>query len=121
MRNMHVFLTSSEKSSFEDTVQKVLEPGIFDYELGNSVLLALTNALKIPIVFSSINSYPVIPLIPRVSPLISVPLYAAFNQSGKGHYDPVFPKECGMPRNKQGKSKHIQDTFSFMQKRGCKR
>ena len=39
MRNMHVFLTSSEKSSFEDTVQKFLEPGVFDYELGNSVLL----------------------------------------------------------------------------------
>ena len=88
------FLTSSEKSSLEDTAQSFLEPGIFDYELGNSVLLALTNILKLPIVvFSSIVSYPVIPLLPRVSPLTSVPLYMAFNQSGKGHYDPVFPKE----------------------------
>ena len=91
------FLSSSEKSSFEDTVHKFLEPGVFDYELGNSVLLALTNVLKIPIVvFSSINSYPVIPLLPRVSPLISVPLYVAFNQSGKGHYDPVFPKKIAV-------------------------
>lgn len=88
------FLTSSEKSSFEDTAQKFLEPSVFDYELGNSFLLALTNVLKIPIVvFSSINSYPVIPLIPRVSPLIRAPLYVAFNQSGKGHYDPVLPKK----------------------------
>ena len=47
--------------------------------------------LKLPIVvFSSIDSYPVIPLVPRSSPLTVVPIHVAFNQSGKGHYDPVF-------------------------------
>ena len=60
------FLTGSHKSSFEDTARTFLEPGIFDCELGNSVLLSLTNVLKIPIVvFSSIASYPIIPLVPR--------------------------------------------------------
>ena len=63
------FLTGSEKSTFEETVQTFLEPGVFDYELGNSVLLSLTNVFKSPIaVFSSIDSYSVIPLVPRSPP-----------------------------------------------------
>ena len=57
------FLTTSEKSSFEETAHTFLEPGVFDCELGNSVLLSLSNVLKVPIVvFSSIDSYSVIPL-----------------------------------------------------------
>lgn len=31
-----------------------------------------------------------IPLVPRSSPLTLVPIHVAFNQSGEGHYDPVF-------------------------------
>ena len=84
-------LTGSEKSTFEETARTFLEPGVFDCELGNIVLLSLTNVLKLPIVvFSSIDSYPVIPLVPRGSPLTVVPIHVAFNQSGKGHYDTVF-------------------------------
>lgn len=85
------FLTGSEKSTIKETAQTFLEPGVFDSELRNSVWLSLTSVLKLPIVvFSSINSYPVIPLVPRSSPLTLVPMHVAFNQSGKGHYDPVF-------------------------------
>lgn len=85
-----LFSTSSHQSSFEETALSFLNHGTFDCELGNSVLLALCNALKIPIViYSSINSYPIIPLIPRENPLSNVPIYVAFNQSGKGHYDAV--------------------------------
>ena len=85
------FLTGSEKSTFEETAWTFLEPRVFDCELGNSVLLSLTNVVKLPIVvFSSIDSYPVIPLVPRSSPLTVVPTHVTFNQSGKGHYDPVF-------------------------------
>ena len=70
--------------------QKFIQRGVFDCELGNSVLLALSNVLKCPIViFTSIDTYPVIPLIPREAPLSAVPIYVAFNQSGKGHYDAI--------------------------------
>lgn len=85
------FLTTSEKSSFEETARTLLEPCVFDCELGYSVLLSLANVLKVLIVvFSSFDSYPVIPLVPRSSPLTVGPIYVAFNQSGKGHYDLVF-------------------------------
>ena len=59
--------------------------------------------LKIPIVvFSSIASYPIIPLVPRSCPLTVVPIYVAFNQTGKGHYDPVFAAKtrCGQDTEK---------------------
>lgn len=70
-----LFSTSSHQSSFEETALSFLNHGTFDCELGNSVLLALCNALKIPIViYSSINSYPIIPLIPRENPLSNVPI-----------------------------------------------
>ena len=46
-------LAGSEKSTFEETARTFLEPGVFDCELGNIVLLSLTNVLKLPIVVFS--------------------------------------------------------------------
>ena len=85
-----MFLTIADKSSFYEMGQKFIQRGVFDCELGDSVLLAPSNVLKCPIViFTSIDTYPVIPLIPREAPLSAVPIYVAFNQSGKGHYDAI--------------------------------
>lgn len=83
-------LTSPHQCTFEETAMSFIEQGICDCELGNSVLLAMTNVLRIPIIiYSSISSYPIIPLIPKEVPLSNDPIYVAFNQSGKGHYDAV--------------------------------
>ena len=85
-----MFLTIADKSSFYEMAQQFIQRGVFDYELWNSMLLALSNALKCPIViFSSNDTYPVIPLIPREAPLSAVPIYVAFNQTGKGHYNAI--------------------------------
>ena len=45
-----MFLTIADKSSFYKMAQKFRQRGGFDCELGNSVLLALINVLKCPIV-----------------------------------------------------------------------
>ena len=67
-----------------------MQRGVFDCESGNSVLLVVSNVLKCPtVIFTSIDTYPGIPLIPREAPLSEVPIYVAFNQSGKGHYDAI--------------------------------
>ena len=67
-----------------------LQNGDFFGPLGNTMVLAISNALGIPIiVFSSAAHYPVINITPRVCHL-SVPLYVAFNQAGAGHYDAVI-------------------------------
>jgi hypothetical protein len=85
-----MFLTVADKSSFYEMAQQFIQRGVFDCELGNSVLMALSNVLKCPVViFTSIDTYPIIPLIPRQAPLSAIPIYVAFNQSGKGHYDAI--------------------------------
>lgn len=85
-----MFLVQSERASYEEMATNFLQLGFFDCELGNGVLLALANILQCTILaFTSIESYPIIPLLCRNQPLSQVPLYVAFNNSGKGHYDAV--------------------------------
>lgn len=72
-----------------DEAPQFLQQGYFYGPLGNTMVLAISNALGLPIiVFSSAYHYPVINIIPRVCKA-SIPLYVAFNQSGAGHYDAV--------------------------------
>ncbi|CAB3979300.1 Hypothetical predicted protein [Paramuricea clavata] len=85
-----MFLIIADKSSFYEMAQQFIQRGVFDCELGNSMLMALSNVLKCPVViFTSIDTYPIIPLNPRQAPLSAIPIYVAFNQSGKGHYDAI--------------------------------
>ena len=41
------------------------------------------------VIFTSIDTHSVIPVLPREAPLSATPIYVAFNQSGKGHYDAI--------------------------------
>jgi len=48
--------------------------GFFDCELGNATPLALANILQVPLVIiSSIENFPVIPVVPRENSLTDVP------------------------------------------------
>ena len=69
-----------------------LENGYFTGLLANTMITALSNLLKIPIIiFSSIECHPIIVINPReVS--CSLPVLVAFNQNGLGHYDGLVPK-----------------------------
>ena len=106
-----MFLTIAEKSSFYEMAEQFIQRGVFDCELGNSVLLALSNVLKCPIViFTSIDTYPVIPLIPREAPLSAVLIYVAFNQSGKGHYDAIKVLQTEVHCSPKIQSKSIESS-----------
>lgn len=56
------FLLTSERLAYEETAKKFLQDGFFDCELGNAVILALSNILRssIIVVFTSLENYPVI-------------------------------------------------------------
>ena len=74
-----------------------LHQGHFFGPLGNTMVVAISNALGLPIiVFSSANHYPVVNIAPRVC-RVSIPLYIAFNQAGAGHYDAVLFKTSQTP------------------------
>ena len=84
------FLLTNERLSYEETAKKFLQDGFFDCELGNAVILALSNILRSSvIVFTSLENYPIITIVPENDPLSKVPVYLAFEQTGPGHYDGV--------------------------------
>ena len=84
------FLLTSERLSYEETAKKFLQDGFFDCELGNAVILALSNILRSSvIVVTSLENYPIITIVPENDPLSNVPVYLVFEQTVPGHYDGV--------------------------------
>jgi hypothetical protein len=84
------FLTNS---SVQIESQMFLESGHFNSDLGDTILLALSNALGIPIiVFSSITDHCVINIMPR-HVKTSIPVHLAYLQHGGGHYDAAIPMQ----------------------------
>ena len=95
-----------------DEAPQFLQQGYFYGPLGNTMVLAISNALGLPIiVFSSANHYLVINIAPRVC-RAPIPLYVAFNQSGAGHYDAVSIPATSMSSNKCAPVKKQQTMFN---------
>ena len=73
------FLISDEQMSYEDTAKNFENDGFFDCELGNAAILALANIWRIGIVvFTSLENYPVITIVPRNEPISCTTVYLAF-------------------------------------------
>ena len=80
------FFTSTI-SDFETESLKYLKLGIFSSDIGDAMLLGLSNALRIPIVvFTSVESWPYFTIQPQSIPVDSKPILLAFLQIGPGHY-----------------------------------
>ena len=91
--------------SVTEEAPKFLQQGYFFGPMGNTMVLAVSNALGIPIVvFSSANHYPIINITPRVCE-VPIPLYIAFNQPGAGHYDSV-----SLTGEQHKKLQHVHET-----------
>ncbi|XP_070567493.1 uncharacterized protein [Ptychodera flava] len=74
--------------NFVVEAERFLSSGTFGGELGNAMVLALSNVLQIPfVILSSVENWPVITVTPRSSVPSPNTLYLAFNQYGPGHYD----------------------------------
>lgn len=85
------FLT---KDNFDIETEKFKVSGYFSGELGNLMILAMSNLLKFPIVvFSSLENYPLVPVFPENQLSNVRPLYMSYNSAGCGHYDFVLKTE----------------------------
>ena len=79
---------------FEAESIKYLQCGVFSSNLGDAMLLGLSNVLRIPIVvFTSVESWPYFTIHPRTAPVDSRPILLAFLQAGPGHYSLAVQKE----------------------------
>lgn len=93
------FLTTD---NFDEEVKRFTHKWYFTGELGNLMVLAMANVLKMPIViFSSLENYPTIPILPR-GQLNDMPtLFVSFNAAGCGRYDYVHTETVRKVLEKQ--------------------
>ncbi len=76
---------SSEASNY-------LADGEFAGDIGDLMVLTLTNILGIPLtIFTSVENMPVLCVTPILNCDTSVPLYLTYVQAGAGHYDYAVP------------------------------
>lgn len=71
-------------SNVVQEADKYLRSGVYCGELGDTMVLALSNALQLVII--AIKDHPIINISPQEI-AASTPIFIAFNQYGPGHYD----------------------------------
>ncbi len=107
-----------EDVCIEQEAPKFLAPGYFFGDLADTMVTALSNALKMPIVvFSSTACYPFLCITPKIQK-VSVPVMITFTQFGSGHYDAIIPKDktpsdphkCTCGKNDHTESSHCHET-----------
>ena len=76
----------SSEQDYEAEANAFLQDGHFASELGNSMPLAASNALRISIV---VFNFPVLPICPRDRTLSDHPIYLASDMRFAGHYDGI--------------------------------
>ena len=80
------FLTSGQ--DYKTEANLFLQDGHFASELGNSMPLAASNALCLPIVvFTSMLNFPLLAICPQDKTVSDDPLYLVYDMSFAGHYD----------------------------------
>lgn len=77
--------------SYELQAQEFLNEEHFNSEIGNSIVLAVSNIFQVPIIiFTTMGNLRVLSSIPTTESFFEIPLYLAFTHTGKGHYDAVI-------------------------------
>ena len=114
------FLT--DNSQFERWAIAFKQDSFFDCELGNTMPLAMANALGVSfVIFTSLERSPVYYVTPSSSSTTSSEnvLYLAYNVNGSGHYDACIPLtdactpekiikcRCGVNRRERDKENYI--------------
>ena len=78
---------ASSNPGLNAKTERFREPGTFSGDIGDLVIKVCSDFLRRPIlVVTSINGSPYVPFIPD-EPVITKPIYIAFNAYGPGHYD----------------------------------
>ena len=101
------FITNS--SDTESDAKKFLDPTYFQGSLGDSMVLAMSNVLCIPIIiFSTIPNNSITPVMPQKVICDSL-ILVVYNHMGAGHYDAVVPKPQPHEKSKkQSKEPHCR-------------
>ena len=113
-RNVYEPFVTLSGLSYELQAREFLNAGHFDSEIGNAMVLAVSNILQVPfIIFTTMENLPVISSIPTTESFYEMPLYLAFTHIGAGHYDVVVLQDSSMIKENQveGKNNSLQQTL----------
>ena len=119
----------SNATSFDLEASKFLLDRFYNNDLGNTMPLAMANALKVSfVIFTSLSSSPVFIVSPR-EPADEI-LYLAYTYCGPGHYDgAIFKGEtraskikcrCGVNTNPVDKENQVSCTHTRNRSLSCK-
>ncbi len=90
-RNRYISFFGTELD-FEQEAITYERRGVFSTELGDSVVLGLSNVLHLPfIIFTSARHMPIVPVHPLNVISGNTPILLAFQHVGPGHYNPAIP------------------------------
>ena len=105
----HSFIQGMTKWEFIEEAKKFIYPGQFSGQVGDLIVMALSNLLKCPIlVLTSMESCNIIPFIPE-NLSCNVPIFVAFNQHGPGHYDSTRPYNASPNIDNESEDVHEAD------------
>ena len=93
------FLQEYGMQEWEERVTQFLQPGVFSGDVGDLMVKATVNVLKVPLILlTSIENYPVINVTPDefVEGCSDFCLFVAYSREGPGHYDALFESQGGM-------------------------
>ena len=111
------FLTSGQ--DYISEAKAFLQDGYFASELGNSMPLAASNALRIPIViFTEMVNFPVLPVCPRERTLSDNPIYLVYDMEFAGHYDGIHQKST--PQQEEQIQKSLPTELDTQYKMTCR-
>ena len=98
------FMEQCEKDRYEECAQLFLQPGLFFGDVGDLMVKATVNVLKIPVtLLTSMENYPIINITPEEFAKgcrIDCP-FVAYSREGPGHYDAVIESEPGMEKGEE--------------------
>ena len=92
------FMEQCEKDRYEERVQQFLQPGVFSGDVGDLMVKATVNVLKIPVtLLTSMENYPIINITPEefAKGCRNDCLFVAYSREGPGHYDAVIESGAG--------------------------
>ena len=105
------FVQEYGMQEWEERVKQFLQPGVFSGEVGDLMVKATVNVLKIPLILlTSIENYPVINVTPDefAEGCSDFCLFAAYSREGPGHYDALFENQQRMETVEEVSAKPTQ-------------
>ena len=89
---------------YEERAQQFLQPGLFSGDVGDLMVKATVNVLKIPVThLTSMENYPIINITPEefAKGCRNDCPFVAYSREGLGHYDAVIESEPGMEKGEE--------------------